>query len=178
MKLLKIILTVFTVAMVSCDNETSLQEYYVENQNNKQFLALDIPASLLTGEQMNLTAEQRATLETIRKVNLLGFPMNDKNQDSYEEEKSKITGILKSEKYRPLIKYGGDNRNAELYYLGEEDAIDEFIIFGADEEKGFGVARVLGEDMKPEDLIRLLRSFEEGELNVQGLQNFSTMFKD
>ncbi len=178
MKLLKFFLTVFIVSLVSCDNETSLQEYYVENQNNKQFLSLDIPTSLLTGDQVNLTAEQRATLETIRKVNLLGFPMNEKNRESYEEEKSKITGILKNEKYKPLIKYGADNRNAELYYLGEEDAIDELIVFGADEEKGFGVARVLGEDMKPEDLIRLLRSFEKGDLNVQGLQNFSTMFKD
>lgn len=171
-------LVLLCLGLVSCENETSLQEFYVENQNDKQYLAFDIPASLLTGENSKLTPEQKATLETIRKVNLLGFPKKEENTAVFEQEKEKLSKILKSDKYNLLMKYGGGNRKAELYYMGEEDAIDELIVFGSDEEKGFGIARVTGDNMNPEDIIRLFKSFEKGDLNVDGLQDLNTMFKD
>lgn len=178
MKKTVLILVLLSLGLVSCENETSLQEFYVENQNDNQYLAFDIPASLLTGENSNLTPEQRATLETIRKINILGFPKKAENETAFEEEQEKLSGILKSDKYNLLMKYGGGNRKAELYYMGEEDAIDEIIVFGSDQERGFGVARVTGNAMNPGDIIRLFKSIEEGELNIQGLQNLNTMFKD
>ena len=67
------------------------------------------------------------------------------------------------------MRYGGGTRKAELYYRGTEDAIDELIIFGSDDEKGFGIARVTGDKMDPEAMIRLLKSFEKGDLDVAGL---------
>lgn len=171
MKTFKTILALASMVFLSCDNKTTLQEYYVENQGNKQFMSLDVPSSLLTGSGSKLDAEQKATLETIKKVNLMAFPMNEENKATFEEEKGKIMDILQDDKYQTLMKYGGGTRKAELYYLGEEDAIDEFIIFGTDDEKGFGVARVLGDDMEPEALIKLVKSFQEGNLNIQGLES-------
>lgn len=169
MKKAVLILVLISLGVVSCKNETTLQEYYVENQNNQQYLAFDIPASLLTGDNSKLTAEQKATLATIKKVNVLGFPLKDENQALYEAEKEKLAEILKSDKYEQLMRYGGGTRKAELYFLGEDDAIDELIVFGSDDEKGFGIARVTGNKMNPEALIKLLKSFEEGELDVAGL---------
>ena len=169
MKKAVFILALLFLGVVSCKNETTLQEYYVENQNSQQYLAFDLPASLLTGDNSRLTAEQKATLETIKKVNVLGFPLKDENKEFYEAEKAKLTEILKGDKYQQLMRYGGGTRKAELYYLGEEDAIDELIIFGSDDEKGFGIARVTGNKMNPEAMIRLLKSFEKGELDVAGL---------
>lgn len=173
----KLLLASVVLVFMSCDNKTTLQEYYVENQENNQFMALDIPASLLAADNNSLSAEERATLETIKKVNLMVFPMNDKNKASFEEEKNRLATILQDEKYESLIRYGGGSRKAELFLVGEEDAIDEFIVFGSDDEKGFGVARVLGDDMEPEALVRLVRSFNEGDLNIQGLQSL-TSFQD
>ncbi len=69
------------------------------------------------------------------------------------------------------MRYGGGTRKAELYFLGEDDAIDELIVFGSDDEKGFGIARVTGDKMNPEALIKLLKSFEDGDLDVAGLPN-------
>lgn len=178
MKTFQLILAFIGLTCISCDNKTTLQEYYVENQNNRQFLALDIPSSLLTGSNSRLNPEQKATLETIKKVNLMAFPLNEETKASFEEEKERLTAILQDDKYHTLMKYGGGSRKAELYYTGEEDAIDEFIVFGSDDEKGFGVARVLGEDMEPEALIKLLKSFEEGDLDIEGLQSLTTGFKD
>lgn len=169
MKKAILILVLISLWVVSCKDETTLQEYYVENQNNQQYLAFDIPASLLTGENSKLTAEQKATLATIKKVNVLGFPLKDENKAAYEAEKEKLTEILNSDKYTQLMRYGGGNRKAELYFLGEDDAIEELIVFGSDDEKGFGIARVTGDKMNPEALIKLLKSFEEGELDVAGL---------
>lgn len=171
-------LVLLSLGFVSCENETSLQEFYVENQNDNQYIAFDIPASLLTGDNSNLNAEQKATLETIRKVNILGFPKKEENKEIFQQEQEKLTKILKSDKYNLLMRYGGGNRKAELYYLGEEDAIDELIVFGADDDKGFGIARVTGNDMNPEDIIRLFKSLEKGELNIDGLPNLGAMFKD
>ncbi|MCC8359164.1 DUF4252 domain-containing protein [Salinimicrobium sediminilitoris] len=169
MKKVLIIMVLLSLGVVSCDNETTLQEFYVEHQNDNQYLAFDIPASLLTGDNSALNAEQKATLETIKKVNVLGFPLKEENKEAYETEKERLTSILKADKYKQLMRYGGGNRKAELYYLGEEDAIDELIVFGSDDEKGFGIARVTGNDMDPEAMIRLLKSFEKGDLNVAGL---------
>ncbi|WP_324721223.1 DUF4252 domain-containing protein [Salinimicrobium sp. HB62] len=169
MKRSVLILVLLSLGVVSCNNETTLQEFYVEHQNDNQYLAFDIPASLLTGNNASLSAEQKATLETIKKVNILGFPLKEENKDIYEAEKERLASILKADKYKQLIRYGGGTKKAELYYLGEDDAIDELIVFGSDDEKGFGIARLTGNDMNPESLIRLLRSFEEGELDVSGL---------
>lgn len=166
------------VVLVSCSNETSLQEYFVENQNDRRFMALDVPSSLLVGENSSLDAEQRETLKTIKKVNLLGYPMNEENKATYEEEKAKIKDILNAEKYQSLMRYGGGGtRSAQLYYLGEEDAIDEFIIFGADSARGFGVARVLGDDMQVDALMKLVSSFEKGDINIQGLEEIISLKK-
>lgn len=162
------ILVLLCLGFVSCNNESSLQEFYVAHQNDNQYMAFDIPVSLLTGDNSALTAEQKATMETIKKVNILGFPLKGENKGEYEAEKERLTSILKADKYQQLMRYGGGTRKAELYYLGEEDAIDELIVFGSDDEKGFGIARLTGNDMNPEDLIRLLKSFEKGELNLAG----------
>lgn len=178
MKPIKIFLVCLASLAYSCDDKTTLQEYYVENQNNRQFLALDVPASLLTGNNSRLNAEQKATLETVRKVNLLAFPLNEETRANFEEERARLSSILGDEKYQPLIKYGGGTRKAELYYIGEDDAIDEFIVYGFDEEKGFGVARVLGDNMNPDALIKLMKSFEEGDLNIEGLQSLTGGFQN
>ena len=77
MKKAVLILVVLSLGVVSCNNETTLQEFYVEHQNDNQYLAFDIPASLLTGDNSGLDAEQKATLETIKKVNILGFPLKE-----------------------------------------------------------------------------------------------------
>lgn len=171
-------MVLLSLGFVSCENETSLQEFYVENQNDNQYVAFDIPASLLTGDNSSFTPEQKATLETIRKVNVLGFPKKADNSEALEQEQEKLSNILKSGKYNLLMRYGGGNRKAELYFRGEEDAIDELVVFGADEEKGFGIARVTGDDMNPGDIIKLFKSLEKGDIDIDGLPDLGGMFKD
>lgn len=177
MKKKLMIFLLFGLVLMACDSKTTLQEYYVENQGNKHFLALDLPTSLLTGENSNLDAKQKEALQHIKKVNVLGFPLNRNTKTSFEAEKQKVQTILKNDGYKTLFSYGGNMQRAQLYYQGEEDAIDELIIFGSNEGKGFVLARVLGKDMKPENLMDLLQSVGNGQVDSTGFDRFVQLFQ-
>ena len=57
--------------------------------------------------------------------------------------------------------------NVSVNYLGEEDAIDEVIIFGADNNKGFAVVRVIGENMNPSAILKLTQEIKMDGDNAQ-----------
>ncbi|WP_237708895.1 hypothetical protein [Gillisia marina] len=62
MKILKNTILFFAVLLiVSCDNNQSLQEYYVDNQGNKEFVAVDVPTSMFANTE-KLTADQKKDL--------------------------------------------------------------------------------------------------------------------
>ncbi|WP_372917103.1 DUF4252 domain-containing protein [Salegentibacter sp.] len=166
---------IFVVILTSCGNEPTIQEYYVENLEESNFIALDIPASLLANNE-DLDEKQKQTLESIRKVNVLAYPLKA-NKEKYEEEKAQLQEILKNDEYQLLMRYGSGLRKAEIYYTGEEDAVDEFILFGFDDSRGVGLARILGEDMEPKEMLNLLRSMEKGDFNLEGIKNITQMFE-
>ncbi|MDT0690252.1 DUF4252 domain-containing protein [Salegentibacter sp. F188] len=175
MKIVKIIsCLIVSLVLFSCNNEPTLQEYYVENQSDKEFLAIDLPVSMFANSEA-LNEDQRATLETVKKVNVLAYPVKDGNE-KFTAEKAELENILKDESYQLLIRYGSGERGAEIYFTGDEEAIDEFIVFGYDNSKGMGVARVLGEDMNPASLLKLLKSMEEGDLNLEALSSIGDVF--
>ena len=175
MKSLKIIpLLLLVVLLNSCDNGKSLQKYYVENQEDSDFLAVDVPTSLFTNSE-NLDADQKETLETIKKINVLALE-KQVDPEKYETEKLKLDEIFKDEKYQLLMKYGGSDKKAELYFTGDEDAIDELIVYGYDNDRGLGVARVLGKDMNPQKIMEMMRSFEKGDVDVSGIKGVIDIF--
>ncbi|MCM4160359.1 DUF4252 domain-containing protein [Antarcticibacterium flavum] len=165
------------IMMTACNNEQSLQQYYVENQSNKDFVAIDVPTSLFTNSE-SLNADQKRTLETIKKINVLAIPQKTENKLRIEEEKANVNNILKDEKYQLLMRLGGGESRIEIYFTGEEEAIDELILYGFDENRGMGIARVLGDNMNPGDIINLMKSLEKGDLDLNGLSGIAQMFTD
>lgn len=168
-------LTAFVGLLIisSCNNKESLQEYYVENQEDENFMALDVPASMFANMEA-MDEDQKATINSIKKINVLAFKAEE-NRPKFEEEKSRLDKIFKDKKYQLLMKYGGGGRKAELYFTGSEEAIDELIVYGYDDEKGLGVARVLGKDMNPQKIINLMKSLEKGDLNLSSLKELGVM---
>jgi hypothetical protein len=159
---------------MSCDNNQSLQEYYVDNQGDKEFVAVDVPTSLFANTE-KLTEDQKKTLETVKKINILAIPKKQENQTKIEAEKVKISNILKDEKYQLLMKYGVGDSKMEVYYTGSEEAVDEIIVYGQDNMKGMGMARVLGDNMNPTDILLLVRSLQKGDIDMDGLEGISKM---
>ena len=174
---LKSILVVVTALMLfSCNDEKSLQKYYVENQEDSDFLALDVPTSMFTNAE-SLAPEQKETLESIKKINVLAMKAED-NPARFAEEKEKLDEIFTDEKYQLLMKYGGGDRKAALYFTGDDDAIEELIVYGYDNEKGLGVARILGDDMNPAKIAEMLKNFDGNNINVSGIKNIAGIFGD
>lgn len=154
-------LYLFLVAlMVSCDTSQSLQQYYVESKENNEFISIDIPSSILQLKNDNIEEEVKQTLKTIKKVNFLALQLTDTNSAMVAEEQQKVKNILQGSKYKELMKMNANNINVSVNYLGEEEAIDEVIIFGAENTKGFAIVRVIGENMNPSDIFKLMEKIQ------------------
>jgi len=73
---------------------------------------------------------------------------------------------LKEENVFDLIEEVKVDLYGSLSLTGKEDAIDEFILYGIHDEKGFAVARILGDNMNPAAIVKLMRSAGKGDINV------------
>lgn len=159
---LKISMIVFVTAIftISCDTKPSLQKYYVDSKENNAFISVDLPANIIELKDENVSEEVKNTLKTIKKVNFLALQINETNQELFDVEKEKVKEILKNPNYKELMRMNTGNGNLVVNYLGEEDAIDEVIIFGSDSKRGFALVRVLGENMNPTNILSMAQEIK------------------
>ena len=127
------------LTLVSCNSDPSLQKYFVENTDNKNFIALDVSPSILNVEKTKLSAEQTEALKSFDKMNILAFKANAANQVQFEAERSKVKAILKDPKYQQLMSFGSGKDGASISYVGSDDHIKEFVVFANRKENGFAV---------------------------------------
>jgi hypothetical protein len=179
MVLTKYLIPLILVALTlfGCSNDKSLQRYLVDKQDDDKFLKVDVATSLLQSDSNSFTQEQKDILETVKKVNVVAYKIQNDNLAEYETEKEKLASIMNQDKYKTLIKFGSNNSGATLKYLGEEDAIDEVIVFASDVEKGFAVFRLLGENMRPDQMIKLMSSIDNGDIDVSKLSGIGELFE-
>ncbi|WP_127137840.1 DUF4252 domain-containing protein [Flagellimonas oceanensis] len=175
--LIKSIMAVGALLLASCASQPSLQEYYVDNSENPNFLSIDVPASILKMDEVNLTPTQKEAIESLRKFNLLAFKKNADNEAEYEIEKKKVREILKGDQFVELMKINSKYGKGTIQYLGDEDAIDEVIIFGDSQDKGFALVRVLGKDMNPAHIIQLMQAIEKSDYKGEGLGEIGDFLK-
>lgn len=168
------VLVILTLA--SCSNQQSLQEYYVDNQENGDFILVDVPTSLLGKNVDALTEEQQKVFKTVRKINLMAYQTKAGDTSTMQAERDKVKTILTSDDYEELMKASGDMGQMRLYFKGEEDAIDEVIFFGADDNKGFMLARLLGDDMNIGDMMRMAESLGKSDIDVSQFGSIMEVF--
>jgi hypothetical protein len=144
------------VFLVSCSDYPSLQKYYVDSQESMEFISLDIPASIVSLKDTDASDDVKSTLKSIKKINFLGFQITEENAVSFSNEKTKVKEILKNPKYQELMRLTDKGRTLIVNFLGEQDAIDEIIIYGSDKELGFALVRVLGDKMDPAKMMQLV----------------------
>ncbi|APG59707.1 DUF4252 domain-containing protein [Christiangramia salexigens] len=168
-------LSIFLMVFTSCSDEMSLQEYYVNNQQDADFIALDLPADIFTNKD-ELDEEQLKTLNSVRKINFLALE-SPGNEKKFEQQKTELDQIFQNEKYQLLMKYGGDGKKAELYFTGSEEAVDELIVYAFDDSRGLGLARILGENMEPDKILKLIKSLENDDINAEGVKGLNEIFR-
>ncbi|WP_318344336.1 DUF4252 domain-containing protein [Flagellimonas baculiformis] len=173
----KSILAGMAIVLASCSSQQSLQEYYVDNSENPNFLSIDVPASILKMDGVDLTPTQKEAVESLRKFNLLAFKKNSENEAEFEMEKKKVKEILKGDHFVELMKINSKYGKGVIKYLGDEDAIDEVIIYGDSDDKGFALVRVLGKDMNPAHIMQLMQAIQKSEYKGEGLGEIGDFLK-
>jgi len=167
----------FLLTLVSCNSEPSLQKYFVENSEKKDFIALDVSPNILNVDKAKLSAEQNEALNSFDKMNILAFKADQKNQTEFETERNKVKAILKDPKYQELMKFGSGKEGASVSYVGSDDNIKEFVIFANRKENGFAVVRVLGEDMNPNNIITLMSVLQKSKIDMEQLKPLQELLK-
>ena len=176
MKRILSIVIIVCALLTSCNDEPSLQKYFVEKTENKNFIALDLSPNMLNIDSSKLTADETAALKSFEKVNILAFKLNDSNKAEFESEKVKVSKILKEEKYQQLMKFGSGKDGASVSFVGDDEHIDEFVFYANKKENGFAVVRVTGKDMNPTGIMTLMSVLKNANVDIEQLKPLQQMF--
>ena len=169
---------VCSLLLTNCNNKPSLQTYFVDNQEKASFTTFDINPSILNVDKTKLTPQENETIKSFQKMNVLAFKIDDKNKTQYKVEKEKVRTILKdTANYHPLMKFGMASQGVSISYVGTDDNIKEFVLFGNQDENGFGVVRVLGNNMKPENAMNLISILKNSNIDTEQFKVLKDIMK-
>ncbi|WP_452223421.1 DUF4252 domain-containing protein [Lacinutrix chionoecetis] len=167
----------FALALVSCKDENSIQTYFVEHQDLPEFKQIDLSAKLVDFSQAELTEAQQEAVNSFEKINFIGYRIKDGNMDAYKTELEKAKHIFKNEKYTELMEFSSDGTKFRVNTLGDDDAVDEILILVSSNTTGFGVARILGNDMNPEKMVELFNGMQNADVDENQLNDIINFFK-
>ena len=182
MKKISIINTVMFIIMVTtlvgCDHNASLQSYFVANQEMPNFISVDLPVSFVKLDETTLTETQKEAYESMDKLNMLGYQLTEDNQEEYQLELQKVQTILKDEKYQELFRAGNSkDGKVVVKYIGTDTTIDELILFGNMNDRGFAIVRVLGNHMEPAKIMSLSDQIQNINSDENSVGEFMNFFK-
>ena len=178
MKIVLFIITLLaSLVFGSCNSEPTLQKYFVENTENKNFIALDISSNILNVDKAKLTVAQQEALNSFDKMNVLAFKLNGNNKAQFETERAKVNLILKDTIYQQLMKFGSGKQNASVSYVGNDNHIKEFVFFANKNDAGFAVVRILGKDMNPTNIMNMIAVLKESKIDLEQLKPLQELIK-
>ena len=140
-------------------------------------MSVDLPTSLVSIDETTLNDDQKEAYNSLNKLNMLGFRLTEDNREEYEAELAQVKEILKNEKYEELFRgsIAGEGRIV-VKMVGEENAIDELIVFVSANDKGFAIIRVLGDNMEPFKVMQLGNVVKDVSSQENGVQDFMKFF--
>jgi len=175
----KSIVVLFLVAaFTSCNQGPTLQTYYVDNELKPGFSSFDVPTSFLNIEKVEMTDEQREAYKSVSKLNVLTYIEENTDAVEYKAELEKVKVILKDTKYEELMR-GGNSTDGKFVvkFLGDIESIDELIIFGNANNRGFMIARILGNNMNAAKIMSLQSVLKDANFEETDLSGLTDFFK-
>ncbi|MFY7810141.1 MAG: DUF4252 domain-containing protein [Flavobacterium sp.] len=174
----KISVFIVLVVFMSCNNKPSLQKFMVENTDKKDFIALDFSSDVLNIPKNKLTKDENEALKSLKKINVLGFKKNQTNDKEYEINKNKLFEMMKdTTTYQEIMKVGNLKQSAAIYVLENKKGIEEIVIIGNRIDVGFGIIRILGENMKEDHAITMVGLMNKVTINPEQLKPFKEFLK-
>jgi len=171
------LLALTALLFTSCNNKPTLQTYFVDKAEDKNFMALDIAPSFIKTDKMQLTSEEQTALKSLKNVNIIAFKANDKNVGAYEKELENVKKILKDDSYEELIKFNRGAMGASINTKGEGNNVNELILFANSKASGFGVVRVTGENMTPANVMTIVGLLQKSNLDMEQLKPLKEMIE-
>ncbi len=168
---------ILIVLLASCKNEGSIQTYIVEHQELPNFTVIDLSPKMIAINDAEFTKEQKDAYHSLEKINFLGYRIADNNLEAYHKELDNVEKIFKNEKYDELMEFKTDGIKFTVNTEGTGEVVDEVLILASIEEKGFGVARVLGDNMKPEHMVKLINDLQKADAGKNQLKGLVDFFK-
>lgn len=169
-------LIVAIVLVVSCSSDAEMQNYFVKHQTDSDFLAIDMPSSMLgDADSKDLPLDVKDALSSFKKLNILAFKKTDLNVNKFEIEKVAINKLLANKSYKDLMHFKDGTNLVTVKYLGSDSSVDQFILFGSSNEKGFVLVRVLGDKMDINKALKLFTLAKSGKIDtskIAGLKSF------
>lgn len=166
-----------SLLLLGCESKPSLQKYFVKHSEQDGFVTFDITPSIINVNKTKLTVEQKTALASFDKMNILIFKSDSTNLKPYEEESQKLTQILKQQEYQQLMKVGSGKDAASISFVGDEDHIDEFVLFAKKKQNGFAVVRILGNDMNPNNIMNMLSVLQKADIDSTQLASLKDLIK-
>lgn len=163
--------------MTGCSSEPSLQKYFVEKSEKTNFVTVDIAPSILKIDNSKLTEEQKTSIASLKKMNILAFNPKSIDTVAFQAESKKVKEILKNKEYQELMKFNTGNGAASVYFVGEDDKIDEFVVYGSEKENRFAVIRILGKNMNPAQFLTILEVIQKADIDQSQLLPLEALLK-
>ena len=96
---------------------------------------------------------------------------------AYEKELTEVKKILKDDRYEELIKFNRGTTGASINTKGEGESIEELVLFANDKTNGFGVVRVTGENMTPNNVMTIVGLLQKANLDMEQLKPLKAMIE-
>ncbi|MFY7670865.1 DUF4252 domain-containing protein [Tenacibaculum sp. MEBiC06402] len=157
-KLFTFAIICFTITFTSCKKQESLQSYLIQTEDNQDYMRFDFSTSMLGSFFENISEEDQKTFQSVKKMNIAFLPVNKASEEEFGTERKRIQGIMKDTDYKSLIRVNDKRGKGTIYYAGEADAIDEIVAVIYAKDFGFGVARILGNDMNIEKIMKMVQN--------------------
>ncbi len=157
-KLFTFTIICLSITLISCKKQESLQSYLIQTEDNQDYVRFDFSTSMLGSFFEDISEEDQKTFQSVRKMNIAFLPVNKANEEEFGVERKKIKGIMKNTDYKSLIRVNDKRGKGTIYYAGEADAIDEIVAVIYAKDFGLGVARILGNDMNIEKIMKMVQN--------------------
>ncbi|WJJ97917.1 DUF4252 domain-containing protein [Algibacter luteus] len=174
-----LVYTVLTaVFLTSCGNGTSLQSYFVDHQEAKNFMTQDLPLSMVEIDKSKFTEAQTEAYNSVNRLNFLGYKASETDAETFKKEVEQVKTILSDSKYNDLMEFSDKGNKIYVKYIGTDEEADEVVIFGSAKDMGFGIVRILGDDMNPEKMVTLMEALQHANVEEGQIEDILNFFKE
>lgn len=163
---------------ISCSNSGSLQAYFVDHQEQPGYLTMDVPKSILNINKADLNPDEQAAFKSVERLNMLAYRIDATNTEGFDQELNKVKAILETDKYEELMR-GGNVKDGKfvIKFTGDVEKIDELVLLGHANDKGFAVVRVLGKNMSADKMMNFSKIMSKSNIEEDAFKDLVNFFE-